>query len=152
VFATVRTEFTQRIRALEAQLAAASAPLLNIPRLRALHERLSRTQVADLVDGLYAHDDTPGLRDLLLHLVESAHITERRPHSHPVWLRAAVSWVPDVVQLLSAGLLQLAEAAPAPVLPTSADLHRVRVRRYRQARRAKQLAAQTGTAEEGAPT
>jgi hypothetical protein len=45
--------------------------------------------------------------------------------------------VPDVQLLLDAGLLQLAEPEPGPVLPTSAELHRARVRRYRQRQRAK---------------
>jgi hypothetical protein len=123
--------------------------VVNITRLRALHERLTRTQVADLVDGFVAHDDTEGLRHLAVSLVASAAIVERRPQSHPVWARAQVSWEPDVTQLLDAGLLQLAEAEPAPVLPTSAELHRARVRRYRQHQREK--LSLEGGAEGGQP-
>jgi hypothetical protein len=54
-FNTVRAEITARIRSLEAQLATASAALLHSPRLRALHERLSQTEVAALVDGFGAY-------------------------------------------------------------------------------------------------
>jgi hypothetical protein len=145
-FAAVRAEFTARVRSLEAQLATAAAPLVHVPRLRALHERLTRTEVAALVDGFVAHGDGAGLRDLLTSLVESARITERRPQSHPVWLRAEVSWLPDVAQLLDAGLLFLAEPPQGPVVPTSAELRCARRRRYREAARARRLALRASDA------
>ena len=141
----MRAEFTARVRSLEAQLATASAPLRNVSHLRALHERLTRTEVAALVDGLQAHDDPPELRDLLRGLVASARIIERRPDSHPVWLRAEVPWVPDVDHPLGAGLLFLADPPAGPVVPTSAELRRARKRRYREAARAQRLAAQGST-------
>jgi hypothetical protein len=93
-FAVVRAEFTARVRALEAELAAASVPVVNVARLRALHERLARTHIADLMDGLVslsvsettmAHGATEELRTLLVSLVASATVVERRPQSHPVW-------------------------------------------------------------------
>jgi hypothetical protein len=117
-FNQVRSEFTSRIRALEAQLAANSAPLLNMSRLRAVHTKLTRTQVADAIDGLQVTGDTQGLRELLVGLVDSARVVERRPESHPVWLRAEVRWVADVETLLAAGLLQLAHPPAAPVIST----------------------------------
>jgi hypothetical protein len=67
-----------------------------------------------------------------------------RPQSHPVWLRAEVSWVPDVDHLLGAGLLVLAHPPAGPVVPTSAELRRARRRRYREAARAQRLAARAG--------
>jgi site-specific DNA recombinase len=137
-FNQVRSEFTARIRALEAQLAATSAPLLNVARLRAVHDKLTRTQVADAIDGLRDQGDTQGLRELLVGLIDSARVTERRPESHPVWLRAEVRWVTDVETLLAAGLLQLADPPAAPVISTSTStqLRRERNRRYRERQRA----------------
>jgi hypothetical protein len=148
-FNAVRAEIAGRIRALEGELAAASVPAVNVTRLRALHERLPRTEMVDLVDSLAAHGDTEGLRELVAGLIASATIVERRPQSHPIWLRAEVAWVPDVEHLLGAGLLQLAEPEPGPVVSTSAELHRARVRRYRQRQREQRLAAQAGTAKDG---
>ena len=77
--------------------------------------------------------------------MDSARVTERRPESHPVWLRVEVRWVPDVESLLAAGLLQLADPPAGPVVLTSAELRRERKRRYRERQRARREAAQEGT-------
>jgi len=114
-------------------------------RLRAVHTKLTRTQVADAIDDLQDQGDTQGLREFLGGLVDSARVTERRPESHPVWLRAEVRWVPDVETLLAAGLLHLADSPAGPVVPTSAELRRERKRRYRERQRAARQAAQQGT-------
>jgi hypothetical protein len=86
-----------------------------------------------------------GAARVLVGLVDSARVVERRPESHPVWLRAEVRWIPDVETLLAAGLLHLAAPPAGPVVPTSAELRRERKRRYRERQRAARQAAQQET-------
>jgi hypothetical protein len=123
-FREVSAEITARIRGLEAQLTELSVPGRSLASLRELHERLTRAELAPIVDDLVAHDDEAGLRDVILELVESAHVIERRPTFRCTWARLEVTWVPDVRTLLDEGLLWLDDPAPAPHIPTAQERRR----------------------------
>jgi hypothetical protein len=114
-FAEVRAEISARIRGLESEVARASVEAARVPDLHALHERLTRTEVADVVDGLQDSGDDEGLRELLFDLVESAVLVDRWPANRSTWLRLAVTWKPDVRTLLDAGLLTLDTQSEKPV-------------------------------------
>jgi hypothetical protein len=128
-FREVSAEITARIRGLEVQLTELSASVRTIPTLRELHEKLTRTELAEVVDGLAAQGDEAGLRDLVLELVESARVAERRPALRCTWARLDITWAPDVQQLLDAGLLWLDVSAPAPHIPTPRERRRAYWRR-----------------------
>jgi DNA invertase Pin-like site-specific DNA recombinase len=123
-FREVSAEITARIRGLEAQLAELSVPGRSMATLRDLHEKLTRTELVQIVDDLVAQGDEAGLRDVILELVESACVTERRPAFRCTWARLDVTWVPDVRTLLDAGLLWLDGPAPAPHMPTAQERRR----------------------------
>jgi hypothetical protein len=63
---------------LEAQLAEMDTRVAALPDLRALHEKLTRTELASAIDTLAAQNDSDGLRELLLGVVDSARLVERR--------------------------------------------------------------------------
>jgi Recombinase len=113
-FEMVRCEMGQRIRDIEQQQKQLAHDAAALPRLRALHDQLSRTQIGAQVDGLLEHGQTVALRDLLAGLVESATLVERTPVVRSTWLRFAVTWTPEVRALLEAGLLTLAPEPPRP--------------------------------------
>jgi hypothetical protein len=138
----------REIKALGAQLEALPArPELNISTVHALHERLAEADLAGRVQRAYEAGDVPLLRELLAALVQSATIVERTRWGKKVWLRAAVTWTPQVAALIRAGYLLLDEPAEAPGLHSDEedaaerarrDRARAaeRVRRYRARRRA----------------
>jgi DNA invertase Pin-like site-specific DNA recombinase len=118
-FREVSAEISVRIRALELQVAELGHRAAQVPDLRELHARLTHAEIPTIVAALARADDTEGLRDLLQSLIVSASVVERRPESHPTWLRVQVVWQPDVTVLLDAGLLRLAKepAGPDPLAP-----------------------------------
>ncbi len=135
-FREVSAEISARIRALEAQLATSTHRAAQMPTLRELHARLSVTEIASVMARLEEHDDMKGLRALLQDLIVSAHIVERRPETHPTWLRAAVVWTPDVQTLLDASLLHLDPPAPGPAAgPSPEERQRAYERHYRELHR-----------------
>jgi hypothetical protein len=83
-----------------------------MPDLRALHLRLTQTEIPMLIDALVVQDDRQGLRDLVQDLVQCARIVERVPASHARWLRAEVTWTPDIQLLLEHKLLTLDTPKP----------------------------------------
>ena len=85
--------------------------------LRALHAKLTRTELASAIDTLAAQNDTDGLL-------------------RPEWGRVVVTWTRDVQTLLDAGLLSLDDAPPPPHIPTHEERRRAAYRRYRAKRRA----------------
>jgi hypothetical protein len=105
-FEAVRCEMGARIRELEQQQAQLAHDAKALPRLRALHERLTRTEIGTLIDQFVARGDRVGLRDLLVALVESATLVKRQPEVRSLWLRFEVNWSDDVALLARAGLLQ----------------------------------------------
>jgi hypothetical protein len=123
-FREVSAEITARIRGLEAQLTELSGQGRTVATLRQLHEKLTRTEFAQIVDELTADGDEAGLRDVILELVESARVIERRPTFRCTWARLDVTWVRDVRTLLDHGLLWLDDPAPAPHIPTAQERRR----------------------------
>ncbi len=124
-------EISERIAALEAQLAALPAPAVSVPDLKTLHEELTRTDLATLIDELAAQGDEEALRDLVLPLVASAKVVERVPEVKSKWLRAEVTWTDDVRMLLDAGLLALGPDVERPDYPgTLQELRRQKYLRY----------------------
>jgi Recombinase/Resolvase, N terminal domain len=111
-FREVSREISQQIRSLEAQLAAMETSAAQMPDLRALHLRLTQTEIPMLIDALVVQDDRQGLRDLVQDLVQCARIVERVPASHARWLRAEVTWTPDIQLLLEHKLLTLDTPKP----------------------------------------
>ena len=134
-FREVSAEMSARIRGLEAQLTETAQRVQNLPNLHALHEKLTHTELATVIDALDEQGDIEGLRVLLQGIITSARLVDRRPASHPKWLRFDLTWSDDVQTLLDAGLLWLEEAPPAPVESTSAHLRRIREKRYREERK-----------------
>lgn len=116
----VGAEISATIKALEAQLAAIPRPTVSLPDLKALHDRLTRTQPADLVDALEAAGDEEGLRELLVEFVERACVVDRLPATKSKWVRVeVVAWAKDVQLLLNAGLLTLRPAPERPSWPST---------------------------------
>lgn len=136
-FREVSAEISARIRALEAQLSELTQRAAQVPDLRELHARLTRTEIPALVAMLREQGDGEGLRELLHELVVDARVVERRPESHPAGLRADVTWHPDIPTLLEAGLLRLdpLPEGPAPLAP-KAVRQREYSRRYKERHRA----------------
>jgi hypothetical protein len=135
-FREVSAEISARIRALEAQVTDLGQRAARAPALRALHARLTRTEIPALVALLRERGDLEGLRELAQGLVTAARIVERRPESHPKWLRAEVTWHPDIPTLLEAGLLRLDTGpAPPPPGPSKQEMLREYCRRYRERHR-----------------
>jgi hypothetical protein len=120
-FRELGREIAARIKALEARLEHTAQRARDIPNLRALHERLTQTPLATLVDRLTERGKEAELRDLVLALVASAHLVERQPHYRSTWVRLDITWTPDVQTLLDAGLLQLASPPERPYHPTVAE-------------------------------
>src|SRR5205085_839583 len=102
VFRQIGAEYAGRITTIEQELAALGARAARLPALRKLHQTLTRTELADVVDGLLAEGQTERLRDQLADLVESAHVLERWPEARSTWVRMKVTWQPDVQALLDA--------------------------------------------------
>jgi hypothetical protein len=115
----VGAEISATIKALEAQLAAIPKPAVSLPDLKSLHDRLTRTQVAELVDSLEAAGDEAGLRELLVALLASAYVVDRLPATKSKWVRVAVTWDADVRMLLDAGLLEIGPAPERPSWPST---------------------------------
>lgn len=135
-FRELGAEISVRIRGLEARLADVSQQAAVVPDLRALHERLTSTEPAEFIDRLTAYGDDDGLREVLLDVVESACLVERRPEHNSTWVRLEVTWTPAVQKLIDAGLLWLDAAPEPPQLSRSVELARARYRRYDAKRRA----------------
>jgi hypothetical protein len=99
-FSQIKTEIVARIRSLESQLHETSERATALPDLRQLHERLTRIELATLVDDFLAQGDDDGLRELVLDVVQSARIVERWPKRRTTWARVEVTWTPRVQELL----------------------------------------------------
>jgi hypothetical protein len=110
----VGREISERITALEAQLAAVPAPAYSLPDLRALHERFVRTPLAATIEDLQAQGNDGALRDLALALVASAKVVDRVPAVKTRWARAEVEWAADVRFLLERGALTLGPDVQRP--------------------------------------
>jgi hypothetical protein len=136
-FREISAEISARIRALESKLATTAQRAAHVPNLQRLHQQLTETELAAVVDGLAAADDHEGLRALVLGLIASATLVEKRPEKHMKWARVAVTWTPDVQVLLDAGLLWLDEPPPAPEFLTGAARRRERDRRRYAVKRAR---------------
>jgi hypothetical protein len=124
-FATVRAEFTARIRSLEAQLAAVDQPGVDVEGLRALHERFRLTPPAAIVARLVAQKNEEALPELLHTLVERARVAGCEEGRYCRWVRLEVTWTPDVQLLLETGLLWLDAAPTCPERLTRAHRRRL---------------------------
>jgi site-specific DNA recombinase len=120
-FREVGREIDARIKALQAQLEQTAQRARDIPNLRALHERLTQTPVATVVDKLMDQGKETELRDLILALVESAQLVERQPRYRSTWIRLEITWTPAVQTLLDVGKLHLAPLPERPYHPTVAE-------------------------------
>jgi hypothetical protein len=115
-----RQRISATIKTLEAQLTAIPRPAISLLDLKDLHDRLRRTQPADLVDALETAGDEAGLRDLLVDLIERACVVDRLPATKSKWVRVeVVAWAKDVQVLLNAGLLTLGPAPERPSWPST---------------------------------
>lgn len=97
-----------------------------------------RTNIAEipaLLDRYLTQGDDTGLRLLMREIVASARIVERLPQRQPKWLRAEVTWQPEIRLLLEAGVVQLAAPDPAPEQSARAERRREAQRRYSARRR-----------------
>jgi Recombinase zinc beta ribbon domain len=117
-FRELGREIGARIKALEARLEQTTQRAHAIPNLRALHERLTQTPVAAVVDRLLEQGKEAELRDLIRALVESARLVERQPRYRSTWIRLEVTWTPAVQTLLDVGKLHLAPSPERPNHPT----------------------------------
>jgi hypothetical protein len=117
VFRQIGAEYAARITAIEQELAALGARAARLPALRKLHQTLTRTELADVVDGLLAEGQTERLREQIAEVVASAHVVERWPEARSTWVRMKVTWQPDVQALLEAGLLCEDEPVARPEPP-----------------------------------
>jgi DNA invertase Pin-like site-specific DNA recombinase len=129
-------EISAQIATLQAQLQDAEQTAAALPNLRTLHTQLTRTEIAGLVNAAVAQNNAPALRTLVLSLVDSARIVDRRPHWNPTWVRLAVTWTADVQTLLDAGLLRLDAAPDGPPVRTPAEKHAEQQARYQATRKA----------------
>lgn len=116
-------------------LVAPQPQVIRIDTLRALHRQLTATEISTRIDTFLARGDGVGLRALVLDLVMSACIVERLPERQPKWLRAEVTWKPDVQLLLDAGLLQITPPPPSPEQSARVERNREAQRRYSARRR-----------------
>ncbi len=140
-FQEVSEEMSGRIKALEAQLARQDQPMQpRLPDLKRIHQQLLHTDLAEFIRGLADDDDTLSLRDIVLAIVESARLVDRRPAINSKWLRFEVVWTPAVQTLLDAGLLWLDMPPEAPYFPTRAERRRDEQRRRRERIRAERAA------------
>lgn len=119
VFREVSADISGRIRSLDEQIAAVGDRAAHVPTLREMHARLATTELGPLLEALGVRGDVLGQRALIQDIVAAARVVERRPQSHPTWLRVDVTWTPDVQTLLDAGPLTLdaADAGPPPLAP-----------------------------------
>jgi DNA invertase Pin-like site-specific DNA recombinase len=117
-FREIGREIDARIKALEARLEQTAQRARDIPKLRALHERVTQTPLADVVDRLLEQGKEAELRDLVLALVASARLAERQPRYRSTWIRLEVTWTPDVQTLLDDGKLWLSPPPERPYHPT----------------------------------
>jgi len=124
-----------RLRTPEVEPPPAGPQAIRIGALRELHGRLTATEMSTRIDTFLTWGDGVGLRALVLDLVASARIIERLPERQPKWLRAEVTWTPDVQVLLDTGLLQLAPPPPPPEQSARAERQREAQRRYSARRR-----------------
>jgi Recombinase zinc beta ribbon domain len=132
-FSQIKAEIVARIRSLESQLHETSERATTLPDLRQLHERLTRIELATLVDDLLAQGDEDGLRELVLDVVQAARVVERWPKRRTTWVRVDVTWTPRVQELLKAGLLRLdapPTLPPPPEIPPRISKARARNRRH----------------------
>jgi len=115
------------------------AQAATVANLRDLHARLTATETPVLIDHYLARGDDAGLRLLVRELVASARIVERLPERQPKWLRAEVTWQPEVRLLLEAGVARLAVPAPPPEQSVQAERRREAQRRYSARHRQEQI-------------
>jgi len=101
---------------------------------RAPHRRLAEQESSTLVDAFLARGDDTALHLFVRGLVTSVRIVERLPERQPKWLRAEVTWQPEVQWLLDAGVVHLADPAP-PEQSARAERKREAQRRYSARRR-----------------
>jgi hypothetical protein len=141
VFREISAEISANIRALEAQLAEAGQRAAHVPNLREIHAKLTRTEISMALATLEAQGDLEGQRALVQDLLEGACVVDRRPESHPRWLRVEATWNADVQALLDAGLLTLDPAPTAPAQPSTQERQREYCRRYRERHREARNAA-----------
>ena len=134
-FRELASEISGRLRTREAEHATPRPQAIQISVLRELHEQLTATEMFTRIDTFLARGDGVGLRALVRDLVASARIIERLPERQPKWLRAEVTWKPDVQLLLDAGLLQLTPPPPPPEQSARAERNREAQRRYSARRR-----------------
>ena len=92
-------------------------------------------EIPALIDQYLARGDDAGLHMLMREIVASARIVERLPERQPKWLRAEVTWQPEIRLLLEAGRANLAAPDPPPEQPARAERHREAQRRYSTRRR-----------------
>jgi len=130
-FDEIRREESATIRDMESQLATFSASTEALPRLRALHARLTQTEIPQLIDGLRAAGETVALRDTVTELVQSAVLADSWPERRRAWLRFEVTWTDDVQKLIDAGLLWLDEQPQPPTLDPAVTAKRATQARYR---------------------
>jgi hypothetical protein len=104
-------------------------------RLRALHTQIAHRALAAEIERYAGQGNTELLHNAVRDLVLAARIVERLPEHQPKWLRAQVSWRPDVQILLDAGLLYLEPAEPPPAQSRHLERHREAQRRYAARRR-----------------
>ncbi len=141
VFREISAEISANIRALEAQLAEVGHRAARVPALREVHARLTGAEVPAVLTRLGELGGVEQQRALLQTLITEARVVERRPESHPKWVRVEVTWSADVQALLDAGLLTLDPAGEGPVLPSKEERQRGYQQTYRERHREERNAA-----------
>jgi len=134
-FRDVGREIGARIAGLEGQIAQAEAVRAPMADLRALHAAILGADMAAAlarVDPAHNPPQYAAVRALVLRLVESAVVVERRPTSHARWLRVDVQWTPPMQTLMEAHQITLTEAPAPPQMLSRVEAHRGYQRRYRE--------------------
>jgi hypothetical protein len=134
-----RAAIAARIEDLESMLAETQQRVQILPDLKALHEKLLRTEIPQLLESF---SDVQLAREFILLLVKSARIVDRRPAINSKWLRFDVEWTPEITALLEAGLLRLDAPDEGPRVLTKQEQKREQQRRARA--RKKQLGCGPG--------
>ena len=137
VFREIGQEIQARIDALAGALAALPAVTVNARDLQAVHQELAHTSIGEVAYALAATGDTIALRALVLKFVHRAQVVDRAPRTRSRWLRAEVTWAPQVRLLLDAGLLALAPERERPAYEDDpVERRRARQRLYHQRKKA----------------
>ncbi len=143
-FRAVGREIGARIAGLEGQRAQAETTRAPLADLRALHAEVLATDIPAAVADLdYAREpkDFEPVRRLLLKLVESAAVVERRPEKHARWLRVEVTWTATMRTLIEAGQITLDDAPAPPETLSTIEMNREYQRRYREKHRGRRVGA-----------